>query len=71
MGPLLAEVKDQLVCTHSPHKAMYDHFTDDMLLLIQYIDNGNNHEVAAAAVSVCMYIYIKPTNQPSIPTLLC
>lgn len=56
MGPLLAEVKNQLVCTHSPHKAMYDHFTDEMLLLIQYIDNGNNHEGAAASVYVCMYI---------------
>ena len=58
MGPLLAEVKDQLVCTHSPHKVMYDNFTDDMLLLIQYIDNGNNNQVAAASVSVCIYIYI-------------
>ena len=41
MGPLLAEVKDQLVCTHSPHKVMYDNFTDDMLLLEHY-DNRNN-----------------------------
>ena len=49
-------MKDQLVCTQSPHKVMSDNFTNDMLLLIQYIDNGNNHEVAAAAVSVCMYI---------------
>ena len=49
-------MKDQLVCTQSPHKVMSDHFTDEMLLLIQYIDNGNNHEVAAAAVSVCIYI---------------
>ena len=58
MGPLLAEVKDQLVCTQSPHKVMSDNFTDDMLLLIQYIDNGNNNQVAAASVSVCMNIYI-------------
>jgi hypothetical protein len=56
MGPLLAEVKDQLVCTHSPNKAMSDNFTDDMLLLIQYIDNGNNNQVAAAdSVSNCIY----------------
>ena len=65
MGPLLAEVKDQLVCTHSPHKAMYVNFTDDMLLLIQSIDNGNNNQVAAASVSVCMYIYICKANQSS------
>ena len=58
MGPLLAEVKDQLVCTHSPHKVMYDNFTDDILLLIQCIDNGNNNQVAAASVSVCIYIYM-------------
>jgi len=47
---------------------MSDNFTDDMLLLIQYIDNGNNNQVAAASVSVCMniYIYIKPTNHPVI-----
>ena len=58
MGPLLAEVKDHLVCTHSPHKVMSDNFTNDMLLLTQYIDNGNNNQVAADSVSVCMYIYI-------------
>jgi hypothetical protein len=58
MGPLLAEVRDQLVCTHSPHKVVYDNFTDDMLLLIQYIDNVDNNQVAAASVSVCIYTYI-------------
>ena len=58
MGPLLAEVKDQLVCTHSPHKVMYDNFTDDMLLLIHYNDNGNNNQVATASVFVCIYIYM-------------
>jgi len=48
-------VKDQLVCTHSPHKVLYDNFTDDMLLLIQYIDNRNNNQVAADSVSNCIY----------------
>ena len=65
MGPLLAEVKDHLVCTHSPNKAMYVNFTDDMLLLIQYIDNGNKNQVAAAPLFIYICIFICKANQSS------
>jgi hypothetical protein len=65
MGPLLAEVKDQLVCTQSPHKVMSDNFTDEMLLLIQYIDNGNKNQVAAAPLFIYICIFICKANQSS------
>ena len=59
MGPLLAEVKDHLVCTQSPHKVMYDHFTDEMLLLIQsliaYIDKGNQSAFNTETVMLIIF----------------